>query len=273
MQRIRCRSCGHRVAATAVICPNCHSNPRGFYLRRSWIFTLITAGVLLGAFYSFSQAPEFSRAGVQTNTPTLAPSPTFTPRVVTVVIVLTSAPTVTALPASTRAPTALSSATPTATATTTPTPAGPARTRTPRASTTTRAFPSPSATRGATLTPSALAIPPPRLLGPRNGEQFSGPNKKIFLSFQPSQPLRENEWYHVRVEFKDRAGATVNWCGWTKETTVQFPSYYDDASPDDRAFAWRVNVVRTEIDLPEGCRAVTPGNSSEPSEQWTFYWY
>src|SRR5262249_15382610 len=150
----------------------------------------------------------------------LAPSPTSaTPRPpVTVVLVATPLPaTRTALP-----PTATVTATPTEPpAPTTVVPTNPpTATRDPESS----ATDTPEPTGTASPIPTPVQVQAPMLVSPLDGDRINGPNKSVILTFQPAQTIGFEEWYRVQVDFLDRAGNPVSWCGFTKESALEFPS-------------------------------------------------
>ncbi len=123
-----------------------------------------------------------------------------------------------------------------------------------------------------TLAPTVAAVPPPVLISPTDGEKIIGAKRIIDLAFRSSVPLAANQWYRVQVDFVDRAGALFTWCGWTQQGSIQFPNYYDEALPTDRAFHWQVRTVQTTNPNPSTCAAAATFVSS-PSTPWTFYWY
>lgn len=121
--------------------------------------------------------------------------------------------------------------------------------------------------------PTVIPVPAPKLVSPTDGERIIGANKRVDLQFQPAKPLGALDWFRVQVDFLDRAGNAVSWCGFTKNSSQEFPhDFFDDSSPTLRSFLWRVNVVRSNQITPSTCDAPYDilGPSSEP---WTFYWY
>ena len=227
------------------------------------MFALLGLGVMaliVGAFYFESDVRRFIPATIAlnaTSTRTLTRAP------ITVVLVATRAPaTSTRVPPTATHPSATvlpPTSTPTLTATATR--AANVSTQIPRATET----PSPL--------PTAIPITPPQLVSPPDNERIIGANKRVILQFQPAQPLSAREWFRVQVDFLDRAGNPVSWCGFTKESAQEFPrDFFDDSSPSVRSFLWRVNVVRSEQIVPQTCEAQYE-ISSAPSEVWTFYWY
>lgn len=121
--------------------------------------------------------------------------------------------------------------------------------------------------------PTRVPVASPVLISPTDGERIIGPNKRVLLQFQPAQPLGAQEWYRVQVDFLDRAGNPVSWCGFTRESAQEFPrDFFDDSSPNVRSFLWRVNVVQSGQFNPATCDA--PYDTvSAPSDVRTFYWY
>jgi hypothetical protein len=265
--RIRCNYCDRRIPANLVVCPNCQRNPRAFYWRR-WhvvVLVLLLAVCALG-YFAYSGGADFGNmlgsfvALANTATP---PARTATPTrpPVTVVIVATRPPnTATRVPpTATRRPN---------TATPIPPTAPPSSTITP-----TRAPRTPAATETPTTVPTPIPVTPPTLLAPADGERIIGSNKRVMLAFHPAEDLSSLVWHRVQVDFLDRAGNPISWCGFTKEASIQFPrEFFDDSSPSIRSFLWRVNVVRSNQENPTTCDAPYEVLSA-PSQVWTFYWY
>ncbi len=120
--------------------------------------------------------------------------------------------------------------------------------------------------------PSVTPSGPPSLLSPNNGEKFYGSKKRIPFTFQPFE-LGANEWYRLQIDFRDRKNEAASWCGWSKGTTILFPSeYHDDSWQIDRTFRWHVNVAISDADPPSTCDAPV-SSMSAPSEERLFYWY
>lgn len=258
--RVRCNYCGKRIPASVVICPNCHRNPRAFYWKRSYVvgLALLALIVMLGAAFWF--ADDLQKM-VPANIAFLAtPTRTATRAPATIFVVATSLPK-----SPTRVP-----PTPTATftATLTPTPAPPTST-----GTITRAPTEPPQTETPSPIPTIALVPPPKLVAPMDGEHVSADNKRVILQFQPAQPLNVQEWFRVEVDFLDRIGNAVSWCGFTRASFQEFPrEYFEESSPNVRSFLWRVNVVRSNQFNPTTCEAPYDILSA-PSEIWKFEWY
>lgn len=124
-----------------------------------------------------------------------------------------------------------------------------------------------------TLVPTAVPVPPPKLVSPTDGERVQDANKRIPLSFQPAQPIGAQEWYRLQVDYLDREGQPVSWCAFTKASALEFPrEFFEDSSPNVRSFLWRVNVVHSDEVSPVTCDAPYQ-MLSVPSDVWTFYWY
>lgn len=229
------------------------------------VLVAVLALLGLGAVYFFLNDVR----GLMPTGIALAPSPTAaTPRPpITVVLVATALPaTRTALP-----PTAAPTLTPTAPpppTTVVPT-KPPTATRDPASSAT--AAPEPTET--ASPIPTPVQVQAPALVSPSDGDRVNGPNKSVILTFQPAQAISLQEWYRVQVDFLDRAGNPVSWCGFTKESALEFPrEFFDDSSPNVRSFLWRVNVVSSTQLVPVTCDAPYEILSA-PSDVWTFLWY
>ncbi len=245
-------------------CPNCQRNPRAFYWKR-WhgLVLLILLLVVLGGVASYFQndLKQFIPNSIALN-PT--PTRTNTRPPITVILVATRPPATAtrassapALPTGTRANTPIPSPSVTNTVTET-------RTRAPQAA---------PVTDTVTPIPTRVQVAAPRLVSPTDGERISGGNKRVVMQFQPAQTIGALEWFRVQVDFLDRAGNSVSWCGFTKASAQEFPrEFFDDSSPNVRSFLWRVSVVRSNQITPSTCEA--PYDIlSEPSQVWTFYWY
>jgi len=86
-------------------------------------------------------------------------------------------------------------------------------------------------------------------------------------------PACEQSLKDLQVDYLDRAGQPVSWCGWTKDATLEFPrDLFDASSPSVRSFLWRVSVVRPTQINPATCEARFEKVSAQ-SDAWTFYWY
>lgn len=260
--RIRCNYCSRRILASSAVCPHCHHNPRAFYWKSSHLLLLLIPAVLLLAAAGWFLREDLNMLGVAPGTsPTpIAPALTSTP--IRIVVVASPVPTT-----PTRVP-------PTATRTAIP----PTRTVSPtftatRIVTPTRVARTPGVTETPTRVPTPVPIPAPVLFSPADGERILGAGKRVQLAFQPAQPLSPLEWYRLQVDYLDRAGQPVSWCGWTRESFIEFPrELFDEASPTVRSFLWRVVVVRSSQAAPSTCDAPYDPLSA-PSQVWTFYWY
>jgi hypothetical protein len=264
-QRIRCNYCNRRIPASSVVCPNCQRNPRAFYWKRWHVFLVLGIAALAlvaGAIFFAEDLRTVLPTGIALN-PTPARTNTRAP--ITVVLVATRAPsTATRLP-----PSPTRENTPTVRPTDVPTLSS--WTATPGAVNTSAQ--TPNATETPSPIPSPIPVAAPQLISPTDGERIIGANKRVELQFHPAQTLTSQEWFRIQVDFLDRAGNPVSWCGFTKESSQEFPrDFFDDSSPSIRSFFWRVNVVRSNQFSPTTCDA--PYDIlSPPSDPWTFYWY
>ena len=115
--------------------------------------------------------------------------------------------------------------------------------------------------------------PEPVLLTPSDGAIYRGPEARIVLSWTSLYTLEEDEWFVVRVRYKDRN--SEDWSGeesfWTQATSLLLPSRLAppaEASP--RLFRWDVTIVQKRV-TPDGrteILALSP--ISRPRE---FYWH
>jgi hypothetical protein len=259
IHRIRCNYCSLRVPADTSVCPNCNHNPRGFYLHPRVLLGTLGVLALAAVAYAALNPSLLSKSISPPNTATPTRTPTAT-GVIALVVTATLPPSAT--PTVTQPPTVIPTSTvnPTGTATSTPT-----ATATRRLEAT--PLPSPTAT------PTATSYLPPILLAPGDGAKISGPKARVLLTFTSAMPLQANQWFRVEVIFRDRSNNFADWCGWTKDSSVQFPiSYYDASWQLDRTFLWHANIAESAASPPSTCAAdaiiVSP-----PSTEWTFYWY
>ncbi len=263
IHRIRCHYCDRRVPSNVALCPNCKHDPRGFYVRASWLRTIAVLGLALGvAWLAFNPPIRFDvQSLLQVPTPTRLAA--IGPELIVVTATLPATPTPTARPATvpnTREPTmTLTLVPPTPTYTQSPT----VRPITPAAPVV--GTPVPTAT-------SSPALRPPLLVAPANGERMSGRKRIINLTFQPVE-LGPKQWYRIQVDFKDREDRFASWCGWTRDNFIRFPmDYYDDTWQLDRTFRWQVKIVNSDANPPSTCAAPS-ADQSPASPVWTFYWY
>lgn len=264
--RIRCNYCNRRIPAYSVVCPNCQRNPRAFYWKRWHILPLLLILALALAAFFLTIGANFVGSALNGFKPFTAsvfvnPTPTFTRAPITVIIVAT------------RKPATATRVVPTAVRTDTPTPS-PTISLTPTVTITgTRPPTVPPPTETPSPFPTIVPVPAPKLVSPGDGARITGGNKHLILQYQPAEPISAPDWYRVQVDFLDRAGNPVSWCGFTKESAQEFPrDFFDDSSPSVRSFLWRVNVVRSNQIVPATCDAPYDVLSA-PSEVWTFYWY
>ena len=267
--RIRCHYCSRRILASAVVCPNCQHNPRAFYWKRWHVIVLIVLALLASAIFFSTVGANFARSALNGFEPFRAIAIAATPTAhatrppITVIITATPRPatkspvppTPVIVPSATPRPTDVPQVTPTPTHTLTQI-SGP-----------------PRATATFTSIPTAIPVPPPKLVSPSDGERVQGGNKRIALAFQPAQPIGAEDWFRMQVDYLDRLGRPVSWCAFTKASALEFPrELFEDSSPNVRSFLWRVTVVRSDQISPATCDAPYQV-LSVPSEVWTFYWY
>lgn len=264
--RIRCTYCNRRIAASSVVCPNCQRNPRAFYWKRQHVVLLLgVLALVLGgaAFYFSNDLKALLPSGIALSATTTPPASVSRTPVAVVIVATNPPPSATRLP-----PTATRALTPTPRPTESPTvPTTPTRVPTNAPNTT----PQPSET--PSPIPTAIPVNPPQLVSPGDTERISGSNKVIVLTFQPAQPLANQEWFRVQVDFLDRAGNPVSWCSFTRNSSLEFPrEFFDDSSPNVRSFLWRVGVIHSNQFNPSTCDAPYEILSA-PTDPRTFYWY
>ena len=125
-------------------------------------------------------------------------------------------------------------------------------------------IPPPPAT--ATTVPYSGLLAAPTLLGPADGEQFDGADAVIVLEWTPMEGLAPDDHYVVHITH--RLGLDSQW---TKETTLQPPSYLYDLGKDDRHYEWYVVVMRLTGERADG---VKEGYATgKPSETRSFIWW
>jgi len=117
------------------------------------------------------------------------------------------------------------------------------------------------------------SVPEPILLSPPDGAIFVGPEAKVFLSWTSLYTLEENEWFVVRVRYRDRNGQ--DWSGeehyWTQATGILLPSHLAppaEASP--RLFRWDVTIVQ-KYTAPDGRTEILA--LSPISQSRDFFWH
>jgi hypothetical protein len=242
------------VPAEIVLCPYCKHNPRGVYLRPRFLLGIIGA-LALAVFACAALNPSawvnaLSVHSTPTSTATAKPT-----RVITLLVTATPAPS--AMPKPTGRPT--DKPAPTLNPTDTPTPTATKRVVKPLPA--------------LTATPAPTSLQSPILLAPANAAKLYGPKKNILLYFKSDVTLHADEWFRIEVIFKDREFKFANWCGWSKDSFIQFPwTYYEDSWQGDRAFHWHVSIAQSQTDSPSTC-AASATDVSPPSAEWTFYWY
>lgn len=266
--KVRCARCGHLNSGIHRTCASCGADlkPSTFaFLLPLWPYLKWTAAVLVivAASAVLFRIRADLESGAEQVVTFFMPTPTAT---VTPTATATATPTATSTPTVTPTPTATDTPMPTPTSTATPTPtpviALPA-TATPTATTT------PTATPTASPTPRFKA---PVLLGPPDGQIFIGRNQMVVLAWQSAGPLRDDEWYAVRLSwsengvFAQRGGDNVKDTAWR----VPADAFHLKADQETgRAYEWYVYVER----VTEGADGQRVGESlSPPSEKRTFYW-
>lgn len=276
-----CRWCGGAVSAKESVCPHCgarlrrESNPCprckreiriglavcphcGEELGRRripWKLIGSLGGVLLGAIviYAF-----LSIVPLPINVPLVAAPPSPTPT--EVIVPPTPTPSETPRPP-TATPTATATYTPVLTATATVTiqaTATPVESRRPTATVTVTA----------TETP-ALKYAAPRLIGPVDGERFSGSGARIKLDWEPVGILADDEWYSISLSYANRNGQAVDGVlAWAKNEDIPWPVGEElyGVLGGDRTVTWTIRVVSG---VPGGDTEV---RISPPSESWAFRW-
>ena len=298
--KLRCRECGSRVTNGVRICPAC-GKPlrRGWRIEASVAALALLAGLILFGVWHFAQqraaamlvaqrleATPLQEASEQvsvaavlptpmlTNTPSSVPTarPTTLPTATATNLPPTITPSPTETPVPPRATPTATSAPPSATPTETSAPpsATPSATNPPPT-------PSPSATaqpptrtpRPPTATVVAL-LPAPRLTGPDDGQKFTGPDTRIWLSWETEGTLAEDEWYAVSLRYY--ANEAVQYSGtWTKDTRWLVPrELYQKSDPAHPDYEWDVVVMQQTGTKPNGGREGVV--RSQPSETRKFSW-
>jgi len=113
----------------------------------------------------------------------------------------------------------------------------------------------------------------PELLSPPDGTVYEGEDAVILLSWVAVKTLGEDEWYVVRLRYRDRKDE--DWADelnfWTKATSWHLPSYLhppSEAAP--RLFKWDVTVVRRAAGPSGQIEMEARSPISHPRQ---FYWY
>jgi len=299
--KVRCRECGRRVMSGLRVCPAC-----GRPLHKSWRVeaSVVALAVLVGlSFYALQryvlQRPveaiatrptDIAQPSQEASSQGLIASPSPTPE-------LSSTPS--SMP--TARPTTLPTATPTNlpptdTPNPTETPVPPSATPTERSAppsatptetslppsaaptaTSVPPTPSPSATaRPPTRTPRpptatvVALLPAPKLIGPDNGQEFTGPGTQIWLSWEPVGTLAEDEWYAVGLRYYAREALQYNGT-WTRDARWLVPrELYQKPDPAHLDYEWDVVVMKQTNTKPDGGREGVA--RSQPGEVRKFTW-
>jgi len=107
-------------------------------------------------------------------------------------------------------------------------------------------------------------LPAPRLTGPDDGQEFTGPDTKVWLSWETKEALAEDEWYAVSLRYY--ANQTTRYSGtWTKDTRWLVPrELYQKPDPAHPDYEWDVVVMQQTGTKPDGGReGVVRSQSSE----------
>lgn len=106
---------------------------------------------------------------------------------------------------------------------------------------------------------------PPELISPEIGIRFMGTTQPITLVWKPVEPLAENEYYLVSIDYNyDEANTTVRYT--TRETQFTLPvSLYE--TPNCGVFNWQVTLMRETGKNKDGQPI------GEPVSYNSLYWY
>ncbi len=248
----RCPRCKREIRAGLAVCPHCGEELAK--RRIPWKLVASLGGVALAAVVIYALR-YFLPLPVNLALVSAPASPTPTE------VILPPTPTPTETP---RPPTATPTATVTFTPVITVTP-----TVTPTATSVTSSVPTETPTATPTQTP-AFRYGVPQLLGPADGEEFSGSGEIIKLDWEPVATLGEDEWYSIRLGYVNRNAVRIDAVvAWARNKDIPWrvdPSYYEDASPNGRTFEWQITIVWD----PDGDGQGQP--ISPPSETWMFRW-
>ncbi|MEW5958822.1 MAG: zinc ribbon domain-containing protein [Chloroflexota bacterium] len=254
--KIRCRTCGRPTRGALHTCPHCGADlePKPFPVLQSSLGGLILIGL---AFVFIRYWPALSggyeRAALLVNPPTPTPTATLTPT-----------PTFTATPTPTFTPSATATPTETPTATSTLTP-------TPTATPTETPFGAPTAT----MTPTPTLTPTPRfgkpvLLGPDEDKIYSR-NEELILRWRDMGPLNPNEWYAVRMTWRQNGQPAFGGTNVKDNFWVIPPDQYWGLADEftGRTYEWVVFVEEIVVDANGQQKGVPV---SEVSNSRTFMW-
>lgn len=253
----RCPRCGAHIQGDVLVCPTC-----GTDLETGWaawwlpaaiavaVLALFLVAVNSGLFNLNLGLPSLDLKNLAFVAPTSTPTATVTP---TFTATSTNTPTTTMTPRPTFTQTPTNTSTPLPTQTSTRVPTTPTNT------------PIPSATH--TPTPQ-FAIPAP--VSPANGTHFNGgTDEMIDLTWQPVGTLAENEFYALRIRWKENSKTAYGGTNSRKPSWRVPVSMYGKADLPDRAYEWEVAVYR-QVTAADGSTAEVP--VSPKSETWVFYW-
>jgi hypothetical protein len=110
------------------------------------------------------------------------------------------------------------------------------------------------------------------LIGPPDGQIFTGREQYIVLRWEPAGELGENEWYAVRLSWAENGSLAQRGGNNLKEAAWQIPAdfYWGKADHQTgRAYQWYVYVERVTV----GENGERVGEAASPaSATRTLYW-
>ncbi len=254
--KIRCRVCGRSTKGTLHTCPHCgaHLEPKPFPVLQLSVGAVVLIGLGFGVMQiwpAIAGAPERVVAMVNPPTPT---------------------------PTATATATATATFTPTPTFTVSPTPV-PTDTPTPTVTPTDTATPTPTETQvgapTATNSPTPTLTPTPRfgkpvLLGPKENRVYSQ-NEELVLRWRDMGPLKENEWYAVRLTWQQDGQLAFGGTNVKDNFWVVPPEQYWGLADQftGRKYEWVVFIEEIATD-ENGNQVARP--ASEVSDTLIFMW-
>ena len=113
-------------------------------------------------------------------------------------------------------------------------------------------------------------VPAPVLLSPEDGASFSGTNAIIRLAWQSNHTLGSDECFLLTVSYvQNGSNVGLPMCLQETQWWADDGLYLQPDQETDRAYHWRVRVVREEIDEDGNVSYVPLG---PVSQERTFHW-
>jgi LysM repeat protein len=126
-------------------------------------------------------------------------------------------------------------------------------------------------TPGPSPTISPTSPPPgPKLLYPIANAQIQPPDSIVTLQWSAVKDLTESEWYMVEVSDINEIDSLPR-RGFTRDTSIQLPSYWRPEAPVSHLMRWRVSIVQVTGQRSDGAKIYTYGG--QRSSDAYFSWF